>query len=153
MSCFDFLFAVALVPSRLMRHEGIVQPLSLTNQSACTDRLYHSFTKTKKQESKKSPRNCLKVFLRCRIQKTGMNMRWQWQQQHAESQTLSCMEAPTSSTATCNIGKENVARGCGSTAKYNTKNLMNHLQKHHAEEHVMLIPIFYVVPSWHYLLF
>ncbi|KAL6463619.1 hypothetical protein MHYP_G00280100 [Metynnis hypsauchen] len=45
------------------------------------------------------------------------------------------LDTPTSLTATCNICKTNVARGGGSTARYNTTNLIRHLQNYHAKEH------------------
>ena len=45
------------------------------------------------------------------------------------------LATPTSSTAICNVCKVNVPRGGGSTAKYNTTNLIKHIQKHHAKEH------------------
>lgn len=40
-----------------------------------------------------------------------------------------------SSTATCDIYKANVSRDGGSTAKYNTTNLIKHPEKHHDEEY------------------
>ncbi|KAK0131747.1 Zinc finger BED domain-containing protein 4 [Merluccius polli] len=45
------------------------------------------------------------------------------------------LTTPTSATAICNGCKVSVARGGGSTSKYNTTNLIKHLQKHHAKEH------------------
>lgn len=40
-----------------------------------------------------------------------------------------------SSIATCNIYKANVSRDGGSTAKYNTTNLIKHPEMHHDKEH------------------
>lgn len=41
----------------------------------------------------------------------------------------------TSLTTICNICKGNLGRGAGSSAKYNTTNLIQHFHKHHSKEH------------------
>lgn len=48
------------------------------------------------------------------------------------------LTSQTSSRATCNICKGSVARGGSSAAKYNTTNLIKHIQKHHAKDHAKL---------------
>lgn len=47
----------------------------------------------------------------------------------------------TTSTATCNICKGNVATAGGSTTKYNTTNVIKDLQKHHAKDHAKLLQL------------
>ena len=48
------------------------------------------------------------------------------------------LATPTSSTAVCKV---NVSRGGSSTAKYNTTNLIKHIQKHHAQEHAEFLQL------------
>ena len=48
---------------------------------------------------------------------------------------------PTSSTAVCNVGKVNVSSAGGRTAKYNTTNLIKHIQTHRAEEHAEVLQL------------
>ena len=45
------------------------------------------------------------------------------------------LATPTSLFAVCNVCKVNISRGGGSTGKYNSTNLIKHIQKHHAKEH------------------
>ena len=51
------------------------------------------------------------------------------------------LDTATSSTAVCNVSKVNVSRGGGSTAKYDTTNLIKHIQKHHAKEHTKFLQL------------
>ena len=48
---------------------------------------------------------------------------------------------PTSLTAVCYVCKVNVLRGGGSTAKYNTTNLIKHIQRDHAKEYTKFLQL------------
>ena len=43
--------------------------------------------------------------------------------------------------AVCSVCKVNVSNGGGSAAKYNTTNLIKHIQKHHAKEHATFLQL------------
>ncbi|XP_076838907.1 zinc finger BED domain-containing protein 4-like [Brachyhypopomus gauderio] len=51
------------------------------------------------------------------------------------------LASPTSPTALCNICKRQVSRGGDNVTRYNTTNLIRHLQKHHAKEHAEFVQL------------